>query len=253
MPRKDERGVVIPAAVQFNNRATARLPRLDDAHRGPAVSDAYELSRCRIDLLERSRDWQPPKEMLTRLRAKAARIPENRRSDWLQLQWASQRVDHLISNAVRTGELPIWVAPTEGGERVVAPSAMIEVDEATIAAGCYLPTHDSNSWLAGRPLFVKKDDWVNFADSIDRDMTQVIEACPASSGGNVTPTAGAEKECQEWLKNRFADDPKNKRSKSQFQSDALATFGPRLSVRGFLRAWDAVAPQAGRSKPGRKS
>lgn len=253
MVRKDERGVVIAAPLQFNDPATVGLPRLDDPHRGPAVTDAYDLSRCRIDLLERSRSWQPPEELPIRLRAEAARIAENRRSDWLQLQWASQRVDHLISNAIRTGELPIWVAPTEGDERPVAPSAMIEVDEATIAAGCYLPIHDSNSWLAGRPLFVKKDDWVNFVASKDRDMTQPIEASSANSGGLVTSTAGAEKECQEWLKNGFADDHKNRRSKSQFQSGAQAIFGPRLSVRGFLRAWDAVAPQAGRSKPGRKS
>lgn len=54
MARKDERGVVIPAPLQFNNPASASQPRYDDEHRGPAVTDSYELSHCRIDLAERS-------------------------------------------------------------------------------------------------------------------------------------------------------------------------------------------------------
>jgi hypothetical protein len=187
------------------------------------------------------------------LRAKAAHIAEDRRSDWLQLQWASTEVTRLIGDAMRTGELQIWVAPTDGDERPVAPSAMIEIDEATIAAGCYLPMHDCNSWLTGRPLFVKKSDWVQFATSVETAMTLGAEACSGSSSGVITSTVSAEKECQEWLKTEFTADPDKKRRKPDFQSAALTKFGPRLSVRGFQRAWDAVAPQAGRSKPGRKS
>lgn len=253
MVRKDERGVVIPAPLQFNDTATAGLPRLDDPHRGPAVTDAYELSVCRIDLMERSRNWQPPEELPQQLQDKAARIGQDRRADWLQVQWASEEVAQAIANAMRTGELPIWVAPMGESERLVAPSALVEVDEATIVAGVYCPPND-RGWLYGRPLFVKRDDWVKFAASVDREMTMGRKACSASSNdGGVTSTVGAERECEEWLTKGFANDPQNKRSKRQFQSDAKAAFGPRLSVRGFLRAWDAVAPQAGRSKPGRKS
>jgi|JI81BgreenRNA_FD_contig_31_7482601_length_1355_multi_5_in_0_out_0_1 hypothetical protein len=166
MVRKDERGVVIPAPLQFNDNATAGLPRLDDPHRGPAVTDAYELSGCRIDLMERSRSWQPPEELPQHLQDKAARIGKDRRADWLQLQWASQEVTQAIANAMRTGELPIWVAPMGESERLVAPGALVEVDESTIVAGVYCPPND-RGWLYGRPLFVKRDDWVKFAARVD--------------------------------------------------------------------------------------
>jgi len=63
MARKDERGVVIPAPLQFNNPASASLPRYDDEHRGSAVTDSYELSRCRIDLAIRSEGWSAPAEI----------------------------------------------------------------------------------------------------------------------------------------------------------------------------------------------
>lgn len=66
-------------------------------------------------------------------------------------------------------------------------------------------------------------------------------------------TAGAEAECRDWLTSEFASDPDKKRKKADFQSAALTRFSGRLSARGFIRAWDAVAPEAGRSKPGRKS
>jgi len=68
-----------------------------------------------------------------------------------------------------------------------------------------------------------------------------------------TSTARAENECREWLSGEFAADPGKQRTKTEFKSAALARFSGRLSERGFIRAWDAVAPHAGRSKPGRKS
>lgn len=166
MARRDKRGVVIAAPLQFNNPATAGLPRLDDPNRGPAVIDAYELSHCLIDLMERSRNWQPSEDFPQHLQDKAARIGEDQRADWLQLQWASREVAEAIANAMRTGELPIWVAPMGEPERLVAPSALVEVDEATVVAGVYLPPHD-RGWLYGKPFFVKRDDWANFAARID--------------------------------------------------------------------------------------
>jgi hypothetical protein len=178
MARKDKRGVVIAAPLQFNNPATAGLPRLDDPHRGPAVTDAYELSRCYIDLMERARNWQPSEDFPQHLKDKAARIAEDRRADWLQRQWASQEITRTIANAMRTGELPIWVAPMGEPERLVAPSALVEVGEATVVSGVYLPAHD-RGWLYRRPLFVKRDDWVSFADQTDSARRREI------SGGRV--------------------------------------------------------------------
>lgn len=76
---------------------------------------------------------------------------------------------------------------------------------------------------------------------------------PAPQSDITTSTAGAEKECRDWLAGEFVRDPGKQRPKADFQSAALARFSGRLSARGFKRAWDAVAPDAGRSKPGRKS
>ena len=52
----DEWGVIIPAPA----RGYMGEERYDDEHRGPAVRDAYALSRCWIDLAEHSRNWPSP-------------------------------------------------------------------------------------------------------------------------------------------------------------------------------------------------
>ena len=166
MVRKDERGVVILAPVQFNNPATASLPRFDDQHRGPGVADAYALSHCRVDLAVHSEAWDTPENFPPRLVELAQSIPEEQRADWLRKQANLKEVERLISYAMRAGDLPIWVAPIGEPERMVAPSALVEVDRATIVSGCYRPPND-RGWLYGRPLFVKKDDWVQFVAKIE--------------------------------------------------------------------------------------
>lgn len=166
MARKDERGVVIPAPLQFNNPASASLPRYDDEHRGPAVTDSYELSHCRIDLAERSEGWPTPANLPPRMVDFAQSVPEDQRADWLRRQANIEEADRHISNAMRSGELPIWVAPIGEPERLVAPGAIVEVDHATVVSGVYRPPND-RGWLYGRPLFVKRDDWAKFAARID--------------------------------------------------------------------------------------
>jgi hypothetical protein len=175
MARKDGRGVVMPAPIQSNKPATAGQPRYDDEHRGPCVTDAYELSRCRIDLAERSRTWLNFENLPPQMIEYAERIPESERADWLQRQANLEEVDRLISHAMRSGELPIWVAPLGEPERLVGPSAMVEVDHATVVSGCYRPPND-RGWLYGRPLFVKCVDWVRFARSVDAAKTPGSEA-----------------------------------------------------------------------------
>ena len=180
MARKDERGVVIPAPLQFNNPATASLPRYDDKHRGPAVTDAYELSRCRIDLAERSEAWPAPANLPPRMVEFAQSIPEDQRVDWLRRQANIEEADRQISKAMRSGDLPIWVAPIGERERLVAPGAMVEVDHATVVSGVYRPPNDRRCWLFGRPLFVKKDDWVRFIAKIESTRTVVqVPAIPS--------------------------------------------------------------------------
>ncbi len=66
-------------------------------------------------------------------------------------------------------------------------------------------------------------------------------------------TAKAERECEAWLRQQFAADPEKLRAKASFQADALEYFGERLSQAGFQRVWAKVAPEEGRTAPGRKS
>ena len=170
MSVNDDRRAILPAPIQYQNPQSAASPRYDDEHRGPAVSDAYELSRCWIDLMEVSRDWPLPSDLPPHMVEFAQRVPEDQRQEWLRAQSASEEVIRRISRAMRSGELPIWVAPKDAPERVVAPSAMLEVDGATIKAGCYRPPND-RGWLYGRPLFVKINDWNGFVETTQSQMT----------------------------------------------------------------------------------
>lgn len=178
MARKDERGVVRPAPLQFNNPASAAMPRYDDEHRGPAVTEAYELSRCRIDLAEHSQAWPSPANLPPRMVELAQAIPQDQRADWLRQQANLEEADRLISNAMRSGDLPIWVAPVGEPERLVAPGAMVEVDHATVVSGVYRPPNDRNGWLFGRPLFIKRDNWERFVAKVQADKSLTVAPPP---------------------------------------------------------------------------
>ncbi|MBB3032547.1 hypothetical protein [Alteriqipengyuania lutimaris] len=95
----------------------------------------------------------------------AQSIPEDQRENWLTTQAASEEVTRLISSAIQSGELPVWVAPNDGDEKLVDPGAIIEMDHASVVSGVYRPPND-RGWLYGRPLFVKKTDWIEFVASV---------------------------------------------------------------------------------------
>jgi hypothetical protein len=171
MVRKDDRGVVFPAPLQFNNPASARLPRVDDGHRGPAVADAYKLSRCWIDLLEHAQAWPMPTNLPPDMVELAQTVPEDQRHDWLRRFANMEEAERLISYEIRSGGLPIWVAPIGEADRPVDSSAILEIDRATLSAGTYRPPNDSG-WLKGMPLFVKKDDWVHFIAKVQAERAE---------------------------------------------------------------------------------
>jgi len=101
--------------------------------------------------------------------------------------------------------------------------------------------------------------WPDGADDfrfLRSDILGKWPANPKSEQAKITAApskAEAEVECREWLLAAFAVDSEKKVSKAVFQREALKRFESRISVRGFLRVWDAIAAEAGRSKPGRKS
>lgn len=165
MAKTDERDVTIAAPLHFNNLRSTAIPRLDHEHRGLAVVDAYELSRCTIDLREILLSYPMPDQIPVDLAKAAERHDSKERAVWLKVQLACLETTHRISRAMRTGELPIWIAPWNEPECLVAPSALLDVDDATVVSGCYIPGHDRGK-LYGRPLFVKKEDWRRFIASV---------------------------------------------------------------------------------------
>lgn len=183
LARYDERGVVIPAPLQGSDAALAGR-RYGDKHRGPAVADAYELWHCRIDLAERSERWPSPPNLPPRMVEMASNIPEDQRADWLRRQANLEEVDRRISYAIRSGDLPIWVAPQGEPDRLVATGALATIDKRSINGGVFCPLSEEHKseadrpWLWERPLFVKWNDWVRFAPAVDAEMKLTISPDP---------------------------------------------------------------------------
>ena len=155
---------------------------------------------------------------------------------------AFRQASRMIHGALRDGTLPSYVAPTTGAPLTVPrfywngvnPESLHHVYRGMTPAdhGAECPV------LLSRKSF---DEW----------RTKVTAQPDASA--EQRSTAKGERDCNDWLLAAFAADTERKRSKVSFQDEALKLFAGRLSVRGFLRAWDFVASQSGRSKPGRKS
>ncbi|MXO75014.1 hypothetical protein GRI40_07245 [Altererythrobacter aerius] len=192
MTQYDERGVVVPAPLQGSDAALAGK-RYGDKHRGPAVSDAYELSRCWIDLADRSERWPFPSELPPRMVDLAQAIPEDQRSDWLRRQANLEDMDRRISYAIRSGDLPIWVAPHGEPERLVAVGALATIDKRSIAGGVFCPQSEEykadadRPWLWERPLFVKCDDWVSFATEVDAERLPGVAKSPGTREPKFAP------------------------------------------------------------------
>jgi hypothetical protein len=165
----DEWGVVIPPPA----RGYMGEDRYDDEHRGPAVREAYSLSRCWIDLAEHSRSWPSPASISDHLKTIAEGKPADQRDAWLKDAANRKEVDRLLSYAIQSGELPIWVAPKDQPETPVPAESILEMDHATLVSGTYRPPND-RGWLYGRPLFVKRDDWVRFVAKVEADKTLTV-------------------------------------------------------------------------------
>ena len=71
-------------------------------------------------------------------------------------------------------------------------------------------------------------------------------------GSIISPSVAAERDAAKWLAVAFKNDPTHSRSKKSFKTEALKKFKGRLSMRGFTRVWEKIAPAEGRSASGRK-
>ncbi len=173
MANYDERGVIIPAPAQ----GYMGEERYDDEHRGPAVSDAYPLWLCWIDLAEHSRSWPNPPSIPEQLQTIAQKKPASERDAWLKDAANRKEVDRLLTYAIRSGELPLWVAPKDAPETRVDPASILEMDHATLVSGTYRPPND-RGWLFGRPLFIKWGDWVRFVAKVQADKSLTVAPAP---------------------------------------------------------------------------
>jgi hypothetical protein len=129
---------------------------------GIAVKDAVRLNDCYAILNEAfaKRDpvdgddadwWSQPQTTDT--------SPEG--MDWLH-RWRSANVaDMTLRRAIANRELPLWVR-LEHSDELIDPGAIKEVNRDLIVTGAYLPMNDRQSWLVGRPLWVKRVVWERF-------------------------------------------------------------------------------------------
>ncbi|WP_443478115.1 hypothetical protein ACLIMP_06270 [Novosphingobium aerophilum] len=180
MAKYDERGVIIPAPLQGSAAALAGK-RYGDKHRGPAVIGSYELWHCWIDLAEHSAKWPCPDDLPAGMVEFSQSIPEEQRADWLRRQANLEDVDRRISYAIRSGDLPIWVAPQGEPEQLVATGALATIDQRSIKGGVFCPlseeykSEDDRPWLWERPLFVKWDDWVRFVAEVQSEKADAVK------------------------------------------------------------------------------
>lgn len=204
LARFDERGVIIPAPLQGSTTALSGK-RYGDKHRGPAVIDSYELSHCWIDLAEHSGQWRCPDDLPTGMVEFSQSIPEDQRADWLRRQANLEEVDRRISYAIRSGDLPIWVAPQGEPERLVATGALATIDERSIKGGVFCPlseeykSDDDRPWLWERPLFVKWNDWVRFVAAVQSEKAADATNLPGGNQTEVTNTSDADLNDAGWL------------------------------------------------------
>lgn len=137
------------------------MARYDDGKRGPGVVDAISLSECWIELRSSKIPWElpePPRRM-------AEVLPDEHAVESMLRDNVAMR---RLIGAIKSGALPIWVAPIDGPERVAAPNAFLELGRESIIAGVYRPYNDHASWLYGYPLFVKRADWASFLSGLPR-------------------------------------------------------------------------------------
>lgn len=131
---------------------------------GIAVRDAIRLDECFAELTENF-----------------VRRPsvEGDEADWVSNFYASEDPDGELTHkwrsrdvaqqtmlrAIKSRELPLWVRLLDREEQA-DPNAIRDPNPKLFREGRYLPDNDPGSWLADRPLWVKRIDWVRFSRAI---------------------------------------------------------------------------------------
>lgn len=164
------------------------MARYDDGKRGFGITDAFGLSEA----------WLQVRAMLD---AGALQFPDRNappamvdffRTTYPTEQWENAMRSHMqvedaermMIDAVKSGQLPLWIAPVEGqiAERQVAANALIEFGRESLIAGCYRPYNDTENLVYGYPLFVKSRDWTHFIAALGPAKQRMTDAAKQPSG-----------------------------------------------------------------------
>ncbi|MCK9540851.1 MAG: hypothetical protein M0R03_02320 [Novosphingobium sp.] len=72
--------------------------------------------------------------------------------------------ERTIIDAIRSGKLPLWIAPVEGPitERLISGRDLKQFDIRSLASGCYRPYNDTENVARDCRLFVKEHHWEGF-------------------------------------------------------------------------------------------
>lgn len=163
------------------------MARYDDGKRGFGVTDALGLSAAWLQvraMLDAGAlqfpDRDAPPAMMDFFRAT---YPAEQWESAMRSQMQAENAERMMIGAVKSGQLPLWIAPVEGpiAERKVAANGLIEFGRESLIAGCYRPYNDTESLVYGYPLFVKSRDWTHFIASLGTAQQGMTDAAKQSS------------------------------------------------------------------------
>ncbi len=144
------------------------MARYDDGKRGYGVTDALSLSdawqqvRAKLDAgALQFPDRVAPPAMVDVFQAT---YPAEQWESAVRSEMQAEDAERMMIGAVKSGQLPLWIAPVEGliAERQVAANGLIEFGRESLMAGCYRPYSDTENLVYGYPLFIKNVDWERF-------------------------------------------------------------------------------------------
>lgn len=133
---------------------------------GIAVSDAIRLNDCFHELTEHLTARPPCEGDAAMWRTKASASPGN--EDWVHRTNSRDVAEILLRKAILGRQFDLWVR-LQDSELAIDSYAMKDVAHRSLAAGAYLETNESQSFLSGRPLWIKLNDWQRTFSAIVQD------------------------------------------------------------------------------------
>ena len=130
---------------------------------GIAVSDAIRINDCYHQLTAYLTDHPALADDHHFWRTRAAASPGN--EEWVHRVNSRDMAEHLLRDAVFNRNLTIWIR-LEHHEAQVDGYSIKELCHRSLAAGTYIPINESQQYLYGRPLWIKRVDWETLFQSI---------------------------------------------------------------------------------------